>query len=220
MTNVTTNPALKRDSAKVRHPFEVASLCICIYGEGVGVKVPEDVANKLLSEKHVVPFQPFGKPKMREWIQINRAKSADYRKDINIFRDASPIREEERKDSEKRDEDRAKSNDGNLRMTSPFKQFKARALARPERMLAVRFTAANARLMSTVFRVLLSLLVGVALGWLLLAGFCSIPGVAFSVACGHNAYIWLPVFVPAGVVLCWFLLRALSSRVRPQRQDP
>ena len=61
-------------------------LFACIYGEGVGVKVPEEVANKLLSEKHVVPFRPLSKPKMREWIQINRAKSADYRKDINIFR--------------------------------------------------------------------------------------------------------------------------------------
>lgn len=61
-------------------------LFACIYGEGVGVKVPEKVANKLLSENHVVPFQPLGKPKMREWIQINRARSADYRKDIDIFR--------------------------------------------------------------------------------------------------------------------------------------
>ena len=57
-----------------------------IYGEGVGVKVPKEVANKLLSKKHVVPFRPLGKPKMREWIQINRAKSADYRRDIDIFR--------------------------------------------------------------------------------------------------------------------------------------
>ena len=61
-------------------------LFACIYGEGVGVKVPEAVASKLLLKKHIVPFQPLGKPKMPEWIQINRAKSADYRKDINIFR--------------------------------------------------------------------------------------------------------------------------------------
>ena len=61
-------------------------LLACVYGEGVGVKVPEEVANKFLSEKHVVPFQPLGKPKMREWIQINRARPADYLKDINIFR--------------------------------------------------------------------------------------------------------------------------------------
>jgi len=61
-------------------------LFACIYGKGVGVKVPEAVASKLLSEKHVVPFQPLGKPKMREWIQINRATSAEFRKDMNIFR--------------------------------------------------------------------------------------------------------------------------------------
>jgi hypothetical protein len=61
-------------------------LFACIYGKGVGLKLPEAVASKLLSEKHIVPFQPLGKPKMREWIQINRASSADYRKDINIFR--------------------------------------------------------------------------------------------------------------------------------------
>jgi hypothetical protein len=60
-------------------------LFACIYGDGVGVKVPEDVAIKLLSEKHVVSFKPLGKPKMREWIQINRATPADYRKDIDTF---------------------------------------------------------------------------------------------------------------------------------------
>ena len=60
-------------------------LFACIYGDGVGVKVPEEVASSLLSEKHVVPFQPLGKPKMREWIQINRTRLADYQKDISIF---------------------------------------------------------------------------------------------------------------------------------------
>ena len=61
-------------------------LFACIYGDGVGVKVPEEIASTLLLEKHVVPFQPLGKPKMPEWIQINRARPADYRKDIGIFR--------------------------------------------------------------------------------------------------------------------------------------
>lgn len=61
-------------------------LFACIYGEGVGLKVPEETAKKLLSEEHVVPFQPLGKPKMREWIQINRTRSADYGKDINVLR--------------------------------------------------------------------------------------------------------------------------------------
>ena len=61
-------------------------LFACIHGGGVGVKVLEGIANKLLSEQRAVPFQPMDKPKMREWVQINRARSADYRKDIGILR--------------------------------------------------------------------------------------------------------------------------------------
>lgn len=61
-------------------------LFACIYGDGVGVKVPEEIASTLSSEKHIIPFQPFGRPKMREWVQINRVRPADYRKDMSIFR--------------------------------------------------------------------------------------------------------------------------------------
>jgi hypothetical protein len=61
-------------------------LFACIYGSGVGVKVPEELANQLLSRKQVAPFQPEGKPKMKEWVQINRPSPADYKKDIGIFR--------------------------------------------------------------------------------------------------------------------------------------
>jgi TfoX/Sxy family transcriptional regulator of competence genes len=60
-------------------------LFACVYGSGVGVKVPEDVAAKLLERPHVAPFQPLGKPKMKEWIQINRQRSEDYRNDLEIF---------------------------------------------------------------------------------------------------------------------------------------
>lgn len=60
-------------------------LFACVYHDGVGVKVPEEAANKLLEADHIVPFQPMGKPKMREWIQINHESSADYRLDEDIF---------------------------------------------------------------------------------------------------------------------------------------
>ena len=66
--------------------FANGRLFACIFGDGVGVKVPEEIAGKLLAERRVVPFRPHGKPKMREWIQINRAKPADYRKDMDILR--------------------------------------------------------------------------------------------------------------------------------------
>lgn len=61
-------------------------LCICLYEEGVGIKLPEETANKLLELDHnAVPFQPFGKPKMREWIQINLSRSEDYRQYRSVF---------------------------------------------------------------------------------------------------------------------------------------
>lgn len=63
-------------------------LFACVYGDGVGVKVPEELAKTLLAEKYIVPFQPMGKLRMREWVQINRSHSADYRLDMEIFRAA------------------------------------------------------------------------------------------------------------------------------------
>ncbi len=61
-------------------------LCICLYEQGVGVKLPEKTATRLLeTDKNVVPFQPLGKPKMREWIQINLSRSEDYRRYQSVF---------------------------------------------------------------------------------------------------------------------------------------
>lgn len=57
----------------------------CVYGDGVGVKLPRDVSLSLLVKPGIIPFQPHGKHKMREWIQINRKRSTDYRNDIPIF---------------------------------------------------------------------------------------------------------------------------------------
>jgi len=61
-------------------------LSICLCEGGVGVKVPEETARKLLeSDPNVIPFQPLGRPKMREWIQINLTRSEDYREYIKVF---------------------------------------------------------------------------------------------------------------------------------------
>ena len=61
-------------------------LSICLYEEGVGIKLPEKTAVRLLAEdKNAVPFQPMGKPKMREWVQINLSRSEDYRQYESIF---------------------------------------------------------------------------------------------------------------------------------------
>ena len=47
-------------------------LSICVVGDGVGLKLPESTANRLLEEDpNITPFQPLGRRKMREWVQIN-----------------------------------------------------------------------------------------------------------------------------------------------------
>ena len=64
-------------------------LCICLYEQGVGVKLPEQtVAGLLAADPNVIPFQPLGKPKMREWIQINLGRSEDYRQYLAVFEES------------------------------------------------------------------------------------------------------------------------------------
>ena len=64
-------------------------LCICLYEQGVGVKLPEVSAKKLLeTDPNVIPFMPLGKPKMREWVQINLTRSEDYREYLPVFEES------------------------------------------------------------------------------------------------------------------------------------
>jgi hypothetical protein len=64
-------------------------LCICLYEQGVGVKLPEQSAIKLSEvDQNVVPFQPSGRPKMREWVQINLNRSEDYRQYRSVFEES------------------------------------------------------------------------------------------------------------------------------------
>jgi hypothetical protein len=61
-------------------------LCICLYEQGVGVKLPAQTVAKLLeTNPNVTPFQPYGKARMREWIQINLNRSEDYRQYQAVF---------------------------------------------------------------------------------------------------------------------------------------
>jgi hypothetical protein len=60
-------------------------LFACIYEEGVGIKVPLDVANEFIGKDGIIPFIPMGKRKMKEWIQIVREQPEEYYKDKEIF---------------------------------------------------------------------------------------------------------------------------------------
>lgn len=63
-----------------------AKLGICLYEEGVAIKLPERSAAKLLEmDGNTIPFRPLGKPKMREWVQINLSRSEDYRQYESVF---------------------------------------------------------------------------------------------------------------------------------------
>jgi hypothetical protein len=64
-------------------------LCICLYEAGVGLKLPEPSAVKLLeTDSNVIPFQPMGRRKMREWVQINLERSEDYRAYQPVFEES------------------------------------------------------------------------------------------------------------------------------------
>jgi len=61
-------------------------LCICVYEQGVAIKLPDQSAAKLLeADRNTVSFRPMGKPKMREWVQINLSRSEDYREYKSAF---------------------------------------------------------------------------------------------------------------------------------------
>ena len=72
--------------------------------------------------------------------------------------------------------------------------------------------------MTPVVKALITLIIGSVLGWWLLLGFCSIPGLKFGVACGHNAYIWVPLFIPLGIYVCWLTLGVISHRLRKKTE--
>lgn len=61
-------------------------LFACVYEDGVGIKVPEDLANDLIKNEGIIYFQPLGRSRMKQWIQINRRNPEDYYKDIEIFK--------------------------------------------------------------------------------------------------------------------------------------
>jgi len=57
----------------------------CLYEKGIGIKVPEELANDLIGKEGITPFVPLGRKRMREWVQIDRSNSDDYIKDQWIF---------------------------------------------------------------------------------------------------------------------------------------
>jgi len=63
-------------------------LAMCVYENGIGIKVPQQTATRLIEEGKAIPFQPYGKRKMREWIQIDHNNSEEYREDVAILQES------------------------------------------------------------------------------------------------------------------------------------
>jgi predicted DNA-binding protein (MmcQ/YjbR family) len=64
-------------------------LAICLYGNGVGLKVPENRAAALIEEnENIIPFQPLGSRRMREWIQINLTDSKAYQEYRDVLEES------------------------------------------------------------------------------------------------------------------------------------
>jgi len=76
--------------------------------------------------------------------------------------------------------------------------------------------------MNALIKAAISIASGCVLGWWLLAGFCNLPRIAGSNACGHNTVYWIPIFIPVGILICWLLIRRFPSNRRSgtsQRRD-
>lgn len=45
-------------------------MALCVYEDCIGMRVPEDIAIRAKSLHRAVPFTPYGKKPMREWIAV------------------------------------------------------------------------------------------------------------------------------------------------------
>jgi len=66
--------------------FTCGKLFACVYGEGVGLKLPEDTVRRLVGKPGIIPFQPYGKPKVREWIHICHDRPGSFSKEAGLFK--------------------------------------------------------------------------------------------------------------------------------------
>jgi hypothetical protein len=51
-------------------------MAFCVYGSAVGAKIPEAEAARLIASGEATAFRPYGRPPMKEWIEL-QAKPCD-----------------------------------------------------------------------------------------------------------------------------------------------
>ncbi len=50
-------------------------MAFCIYGQGIGAKLPQADAARLIASGEATAFRPFGRPAMKEWIELRTEPS-------------------------------------------------------------------------------------------------------------------------------------------------
>ncbi len=67
-------PGVREDMAFGLPGFFVGrKLFACLYGQVVGVRLPAELAARLLKQSHYTSFRPYRRPVMREWVQFSCA---------------------------------------------------------------------------------------------------------------------------------------------------
>ncbi len=59
-----------------------------LYGEGVGIKLPEARVRELLEQPGFVPFRPFGRNRGKGFVHITHENPEDYQQDQSLFEEA------------------------------------------------------------------------------------------------------------------------------------
>ncbi len=65
--------------------YTAGKLFACVYGDGVGLKLPQEMVRGLEGRPGITPFQPYGKPKMREWILVWHQQADAYAMDAHLL---------------------------------------------------------------------------------------------------------------------------------------
>ncbi len=65
--------------------YTAGKLCACAYGDGIGMKLPAETVAALLTEPGFAPFQPHGKPRMREWVHVRATTAEEVRARLDLL---------------------------------------------------------------------------------------------------------------------------------------
>ena len=65
--------------------YAAGKLFACVYGEGVGLKLPAERAAALIGTPGIDQFRPYGKPSMRQWIDLTRTEAEEYAGDLDLL---------------------------------------------------------------------------------------------------------------------------------------